>query len=55
MAAPISRHDTTSKEMSERLAKQGVACGHMRYVMAVSTLLAVIAGVFIFLAFFHGA
>ena len=53
MATSIPRHDTTEKEMPEREAKQGIAFGHMRYVLGVSILLAVIAGVFLFLAFFY--
>ena len=51
--ASMQRHDTTRPEMSERRAKQGIAFGHMRYVLAVSVLLAVIAGVFLYLAFFY--
>lgn len=53
MAAYIERHDTTRKNVSERAAKQGIAFGHMRYVLGVSLLLAVLAGVFLYLAFFY--
>lgn len=53
MATTIPRHDTTRREMPEKRAKQGVAFGHMRYVLGVSLLLAVLAGVFLFLAFFY--
>ena len=42
-----------SDKEAERRAKQGVALGHMLYVLHVSLLLAVIAGVFLYLAFFH--
>ncbi len=53
MAAYIERHDTTRKVVPERQAKQGVELGHMRYVLGVSLLLAAIAGVFLYLAFFY--
>ncbi len=53
MATTIERHDTTRREMPERQAKQGIALGHMRYVLGVSLLLAVIAGFFLYLAFFY--
>ena len=51
--ATIQRHDTTRPEMSERRATQAIMLGHMRYVLGVGLLLAVIAGVFLYLAFFH--
>jgi len=53
MASSIERHDTTRPNIPERQAKQGIAFGHMRYVLGVSLLLAVIAGVFLYLAFFY--
>lgn len=53
MPTIIERHDTTRHEMPERQAKQGIAFGHMRYVLGVSLLLAVIAGFFLYLAFFY--
>jgi hypothetical protein len=49
----IERHDTTRPEISERRVKQASPPGHMRYVLHVSLLLAVIAGFFLYLAFFH--
>ncbi|HVP85110.1 MAG TPA: hypothetical protein VMS78_10335 [Rhizomicrobium sp.] len=53
MTPHIERHDSLRSDISERRAKQGIALGHMRYVLHVSLLLAVIAGVFLYLAFFH--
>jgi hypothetical protein len=53
MATTIERHDAPQKEVPEWRAKQGVAFGHMRYVLGVSLLLAVVAGVFLYLAFFY--
>lgn len=53
MATTIPRHDAARKNVPERQAKQAVAFGHMRYVLGVSLLLAVLAGVFLFLAFFY--
>ncbi len=53
MAAYIERHDPVRKNVPEQRAKQGIELGHMRYVLGVSLLLAAIAGVFLYLAFFH--
>lgn len=53
MATTIQRHDTTRRDVPENQAKQGIAFGHMRYVLGVSLLLAVIAGFFLYLAFFY--
>lgn len=53
MATTMERHDTTRHEMPENRAKQAIAFGHMRYVLGVSLLLAVIAGFFLYLAFFY--
>jgi hypothetical protein len=53
MAATMQRHDTTRRELSEKRAKQATNLGTMRYVLGVSLLLAVIAGIFLYLAFFY--
>jgi hypothetical protein len=53
MPSTIQRHDSTRPEMSEKRAKQGETSGHMRYVLGVGLLLAVIAGIFLYLAFFY--
>lgn len=53
MASQTERHDPANLDISERRAKQAVAPGHIRYVLGVSMLLAVIAGVFIYLSIFH--
>jgi hypothetical protein len=39
--------------MPEKQAKQAANLGTMRYVLGVSLLLAVIAGIFLYLAFFY--
>jgi hypothetical protein len=53
MARTIRRHDPASQNKPVTEARQAVTLGHMRYVLAVSLLLAVLAGVFLFLAFFR--
>lgn len=45
-------HETSAPVTSAREARQAVPLGVMRYVLAVSVGLAVIAGVVIWLAFF---
>ncbi len=52
MPARIERQDAVQREVPENDAKQGIAFGHMRYVLGVSLLLAVIAGVSLYLTFF---
>src|SRR5690348_11589638 len=53
MATTMERHDTTRHTMPEKQAKQATNLGTMRYVLGVSLLLAVIAGFFLYLAFFY--
>jgi hypothetical protein len=53
MATTMERHDTTRHTMPEKQAKQATSLGTMRYVLGVSLLLAVIAGIFLYLAFFY--
>ncbi len=53
MAPSIERRDANRREIPERRAKQAIALGHMRYVLAVSFLLAVTARTFQYLTLFH--
>jgi hypothetical protein len=53
MATIIERHDPARKAVPEQQARQAVKLGEMRYVLAASITLAVVAGVFLYLAFFY--
>ncbi|HUJ03370.1 MAG TPA: hypothetical protein VLW75_07035 [Rhizomicrobium sp.] len=49
MARVVERHEESGRDLSATEARQAVALGHMRYVLAISTLLAVAAFAWILL------
>ncbi len=48
----IRKGDHPATRLSYDEARQGIELGHMRYVLGISLMLAVMAGVFLWLTFF---